>query len=227
MNKSRSAAACAAVAIVLSGCASAPSQPPDVPVTKVIDQLKYELAVFALATDGKEFEFVGGPRCGSTGKFKMGIKNIEVKLSTEITNAAALSGGLAAPLGAGAVTLGPTANFGRTVYNSQVITLNLEPGILNGKTPTGDNSDLRLASALIGLRDQLLAVKDSGQCVKFSDKGDSKLALAFTAENVNGGGVKFNLVVLSLDASDKQTTKVGNTLTVTLALDGTQFFRIQ
>ncbi|MDP1637877.1 MAG: hypothetical protein Q8K74_08235 [Candidatus Nitrotoga sp.] len=125
-----------------------------------------------------------------------------------------------------AITLGPNGGVSRIAGNSQAITLNWIPSDL-GPVPenfkTDPNASYNVARALKGLRDQLLAVKSGGQCLKFSDS--NQITLAFTAERARSVGIKFNLVVLSLDTSSTQTISAGNTLTVDLDFGNTILFQ--
>ena len=209
--------------LLLTACANAPQpiQPPNIPVTDVIQQLKYELALFAQSTEGQTFHYVGGARCGESGLFSMKIKGVEVKLTSEVNDTAGASASLSAPIPVAGITLGPTGGIAGIADNSQTITLNFDP--VPGQTTAvvaTPGASLSLARALIGLRDQLLAVQSGGQCVKFSSTQTNQISLAFTAERDLTGGIKFNLVVLSIDATTTQKIKSSNTITVNLDLAG-------
>lgn len=213
---------CVASVTALLGCSTVPRQPPGIPVTQVIEQLKRELAYFASETNGKELA-----RSACTPKdgppFKMNVKAVSVELNTTFADESALTAEAAIPLAAGAVTLGPSGGFSSGTTNSQKVVLNFVPEGKNvaGSTP-GVKTDYVLAKALLTLRDQLIAVKSDGACLRFDDDpaNMSSLELAFTAESTASAGVKFNVVVLSVGAGRSRTVATGNVITVFLDFGG-------
>jgi len=211
---------------LLGGCTTTGwDQPPNIPVTDVIEQLKYELGVFVRETDGKDFRFPGGMRCGASGTFSMKVQSIEVKLTSNIANVQGADTSLSTAIPMGGVTLAPTGGGARSVTNSQIIVMNLLPGTSSDPSMRPDpNASNSLARALLGLRDQLLAVRSGGQCLKFAAEQPNKITLAFSAGREVKGGIKLNLGVLALGVTSSEKAEAANTVTVTLDFTGTEDF---
>ena len=77
--------------------------------------------------------------------------------------------------------------------------------------------DMNLLKALMTFRDQLGHVPPDGQCLKFASKDPASIAVDFTADEQEKGGIKMTILTLNAVGA---AARDHNTITVTLDMKG-------
>ncbi|MDP3809943.1 MAG: trypco2 family protein [Hydrogenophaga sp.] len=197
---------------VLSGCHHMPTHPETstVSVTEVLNALKTELNAFA--NEKMPTGLPLGKAC--TGVTNVSAETVTVTLTTVGVQKADGSVSLGIP-----VFEANLAGSSSDMTTSKVV-LPLKLATPSG-TKTQDVKDMPLASALIKLRNELLAV-NSAQMPCLTTEADKRISLELSFEAIRTGeaGVKLNVVPLKLGTTRKQSTTATQTVAIGLRLEG-------
>lgn len=217
-----------AAVLTLAGCGSMPAAPTNakvVDVTRVIDLVRDELAIY-LATQPAQPAVEGACYKKVQGQF-MNLRPVKVTVTLKAVAVREHdpSVGLKAPLG----ILSFDPSYSGAYSNSRTQTISIPLTIPEAKdkvkAPKAADGDHAVADALNKFRQSILSVNhDKLPCLQFSDDGKSnfKVSLAFDVVNRSTAGFALQLAIFKIGDKEVFVNEAHQTLDIELALVGSE-----
>jgi hypothetical protein len=203
-----------------AGCSQGPvaSPPaPGVPLSNVLNEIKQELAEYNREAAAEPIQL----KCNGRQPVSMSLTSVRAEVQSTLVDQVGRDVGAQIPLDAIPVLINLTRGASRSITNRQTTVLNFDvPPARQGAALAANATmpeDMNLLKALMTFRDQLGHVPPDGQCLKFANKDPASIAVDFTADEQEKGGIKMTILTLNAVGT---AARDHNTITVTLDMKG-------